>query len=162
MKIDLNNRYTIASWKAVNDGVMGGRSSGAPSFENGYMVFEGNINTNGGGFSSIRTKMKPESLSNSSSLVLKVKSDGRAYKVTFRTNAYYRFRPISFQALIPQTKIGEWESVNVPFERLDASIFGRSVYGAKFDKSEVTELGIILADGEDGPFRLEVKEIQGC
>jgi len=160
MEMNFTVEQSSQNWRAVNDGVMGGRSSGGPSFEDGYMVFAGVINTNGGGFSSIRTDIESGLLNEASGLTLRVKSDGRAYKVTFRTNARYRFRPISFQAEIPPTETGKWECVTVPFEALSASVFGRSVKGAVFDKSKVEEFGIILADGQDGPFRLELDRIE--
>ena len=160
MIIDFENPRSVNDWKAVNDGVMGGRSRGGPSFENGYMVFEGRINTDGGGFSSVRTDIDRGSLESSSGLKLRVRSDGRAYKVTLRTDARYRNRPIAFQAEIPPTTVDEWESVSFPFDGLEASLFGRRIFGAEFDSAQANQLGIILADGQDGPFRLEVKAIE--
>ncbi len=162
MRISFDTVETSENWRAVNDGVMGGRSSGGARFENGHMIFEGMINTNGGGFSSIRTDMRPGYLSEATGLSLRIKSDGRSYKVTLRTDERYQLRPVSFQAAIPQIPTGEWSSVTVPFEALEASVFGRSVTGVKFDRSNVEELGIILADGQDGPFRLEVEWINAC
>ncbi len=162
MKISFDTAEISENWRAVNDGVMGGRSSGGARFENGHMIFEGIINTNGGGFSSVRTDMRPGYLSEATGLSLRIKSDGRSYKVTLRTDERYRLRPVSFQAEIPQIPTGEWSSVTVPFEALEASVFGRSVMGANFDRSDVEELGIILADGQDGPFRLEVEWINAC
>jgi uncharacterized surface protein with fasciclin (FAS1) repeats len=41
-------------WSVTVDGVMGGKSTGSVAFEAGTMVFAGNINLNGGGFSSVR------------------------------------------------------------------------------------------------------------
>ena len=73
MIIDFENPRSVNDWKAVNDGVMGGRSRGGPSFENGYMVFEGRINTDGGGFSSVRTDIDRGSLESSSGLKLRVR-----------------------------------------------------------------------------------------
>lgn len=160
VKMNFDNAETSANWRAVNDGVMGGLSSGGPVFENGHMVFKGNINTDGGGFSSVRTDVTPGQFSGVSGLSLRVKSDGRTYKVTLRTDERYRMRPVSFQAEIPQTPANEWSSVNVSFADLEASVFGRAVDGAKFDKSDIEELGIILADGKDGPFRLEIDWIE--
>jgi hypothetical protein len=162
MKLGFSDDALTAKWRPVNDGVMGGRSSGGPSFQNGVMVFQGAINTNGGGFSSIRLPMKPGKLSEAASLKLRVKSDGRAYKVTMRTNVRYRGRPVSFQGDIPASEVGEWRDVSVPFDNLRASLFGRAVMGAEFDKTAIKEIGIIIADGIDGPFRLEVESIHGC
>lgn len=43
-----------SAWRVVVDGVMGGRSTGNVDFTGDAMVFSGNINLNGGGFSSVR------------------------------------------------------------------------------------------------------------
>jgi len=149
-------------WRAVNDGVMGGLSLGGARFENGHMIFEGIINTNGGGFSSVRSSMKPGALTTADGFKLRVKSDGREYKLNLRSDATWRGRRISFQAPIPRTKSGEWAEVTVLFFELQGSLFGRAVRGAIFNKEEVIELGIILADGKDGPFLLEVDWIAQC
>ncbi|WP_051279712.1 CIA30 family protein [Hellea balneolensis] len=162
MHVDFETSEQVKQWRAVNDGVMGGKSSGGPRFEEGQMVFEGVINTNGGGFSSVRRPVTQGVLAESDGLKLRIKSDGRGYKVTMRTNIAYRGRLVSFQAPIPETQAHEWEEVEVSFETLSASIFGRPVRGAEFDPSEVSELGLILADGRDGPFRLNVKWIKNC
>lgn len=162
MNIDFRTETVSQEWRAVNDGVMGGLSSGGPNFEKGHMTFAGIINTNGGGFSSVRTSAKLGELANTKSLALRVKSDGRAYRVTMRTNATYGWRRISFQAPINTQKIGEWETVEVSYDDLRASIFGRPIRGASFDKSEVVEIGLILSDGQDGPFSLEVESIKAC
>ena len=162
MYVNFETAKEAQAWRAVNDGVMGGLSSGGPSFENGHMVFEGVINTNGGGFSSLRSPVEARALAEASGLKMRIKSDGREYKATLRTNMTYRGRLISFQATIPQTPKEKWAEVIVPFAGLRGSIFGRPLRGASFEKGEVRELGIILADGQDGPFRLEVDWIADC
>ena len=43
-------------WVTVNDNVMGGCSKGDFSLKKGKLIFSGATNTNGGGFSYIRTK----------------------------------------------------------------------------------------------------------
>jgi len=161
MEIDFKTS-SEPNWRPVNDGVMGGLSSGGPKFEDGHMVFSGVINTNGGGFSSVRAPMDSKSLKNANGLRLKLKSDGRAYKVTFRTDARYGWRQVSFQAPITSPARGEWAEVYVPFADLRASVFGRPIRGAEFNKHKVEEIGIILADGRDGPFSLTIDWIKGC
>lgn len=160
MTENFDKAVSSMNWRAVNDGVMGGRSSGGPSLENGYMVFKGTINTDGGGFSSVRADVKPGQLGDAIGLSVRVKSDGRNYKMTLRTDERYRMRPVSFQVAIPQTPKGDWSTVSVRFDDLEASVFGRSVKGATFNKSNIKELGIILADGRDGAFRLDVDWIK--
>lgn len=162
MEINFNMEDASDYWRAVNDGVMGGRSSGGPTFEDGVMTFAGDINTNGGGFSSIRAGMERGALTGSDGLMMRVKPDERGYKVTMRTDATYRGRRVSFQAPLPQSEVGEWENIYVPFDSVSASLFGRPIDGAKFDSSAVQEIGIIIADGRDGPFQIDVKWIKGC
>ena len=162
VNMTLNSAEAVKQWRSVNDGVMGGRSSGGPKFHDDHMVFDGIINTNGGGFSSIRRVVPPAALSNFSALKFRIKSDGRKYKLTMRTDARYGWRQVSFQAPLPQTTTGDWDDVIVAFENVKASVHGQAVVGVKFDVSKVQSLGIILADGRDGPFRLGVKEISAC
>lgn len=158
-KLDLTDKTTVSNWYSVNDGVMGGRSRGGVLFDDG-LVFEGEINTNGGGFSSIRYDVSEGSLEGASGLRFNVKADKRTYKATLRTDVTYNGRQISFQANIPTSGSGDWEIVEVKFSDLEASLFGRSVRGARFDPGEVRSIGIIIADNIDGPFRLKVSSIE--
>lgn len=159
--IDFSTPEQTQAWRAVNDGVMGGKSSGGPTFENNVMRFAGTINTNGGGFSSVRARVGAGSMADASGLLVRVRSDGRQYQMNLRTSATYRFRNIAFRADIPVTPPGEWAEVTVPFSEMQASVFGRAVPG-KFDKTDVRQVGIILADGRDGPFQLDVDWIKVC
>lgn len=160
MEIGFENQ--TAGWEAVNDGVMGGKSSGGSDVQNSLLVFEGVLNTDGGGFSSVRTPMQPGDLAGAKGLTLRVKSDGRAYKITMRTNKRNKFRAVAFNADIPVTPAGEWTTVTADFSGVKASVWGRPLSNVTFDPAKVDELGIIIADGKDGPFRLEVDRIKSC
>ena len=162
MKMTLNTVDDVKAWRSVNDGVMGGRSSGGVKFSENHMVFEGVINTNGGGFSSIRRQVDSNALAQASALKFLVNSDGRTYKATIRTNAAFGWRQVSFQAPLPVTTPGQWEEVFVPYDKLIPSIFGRPVKGVKFESAKIQSIGIIIADGRDGPFALAMKEISTC
>ncbi len=157
MEIDFKS--ATSGWSAVNDGVMGGKSSGGSSINQSLLVFEGVLNTDGGGFSSVRTPVSPGDLAGATGLKLRVKSDGRAYKFTMRTDKRNMFRAVSFNAGIPVSPAGEWTNVTANFDGAEASVWGRKLSGVTFDPAMVDELGIIIADGKDGPFRLEVDRI---
>lgn len=161
MYIDFGSQ-SAENWRAVNDGVMGGLSSGGSQLSGDSLTFKGAINTNGGGFSSIRHPVKGVEFSDTSHIKLRIKPDGRQYRLTFRTDARYGWRQLSFQADIPQSAQGEWSEVTVDFADLKASIFGRPVKGAVFNKTKVEEIGIIIADGKDGPFQLEIDWMKSC
>jgi hypothetical protein len=157
-KVDKNN----SAWRSVNDNVMGGKSLGGLKFKNKRMIFEGQINTNGGGFSSIRLPIEPGLLEDATNLIFRIKSDGRGYKTVLRSDALYRGRQIAFQGDISNTTKDNWTNVSVSFDSLQGSVFGRRVENAIFNKGKVNSLGIILADGVDGPFKLEVEWIKAC
>ncbi|MEL6687377.1 MAG: CIA30 family protein [Pseudomonadota bacterium] len=159
LKIDFFDPAMVEPWRIVNDGVMGGLSQGTRFHEDRQMVFTGNINTNGGGFSSLRARIAPRPLAGTTGFNLKVRSEGRPYRMTFRTSERWRGRSVSYQAPIPRSNETEWTEVRVSFEDMETSVFGRSVRAAPFDPSDVREIGIILADGRDGPFRLEIAQM---
>ncbi|GLQ20980.1 hypothetical protein GCM10007854_19350 [Algimonas porphyrae] len=159
MKIDFSDAAAVAPWQIVNDGVMGGLSQGTRYHEDDFMVFRGTINTNGGGFSSLRRRMQPGDLNGANGMAMRVRSDGRGYTLTFRTSERWRGRAVSYQADIPATMPGEWSEVFLSFTDMRTSIFGRTVRAAPFDPSDVREMGVILADGVDGDFRLDLANL---
>lgn len=159
VQLDMNDEGEISNWRTVLDGVMGGRSTGNRFSQDGHMVFKGSINTNGGGFSSIRRPVARGSMDGVETLRLRIRQDGRAYGLTFRTNARFRGRSVSYQLAIPQTPEGEWAEVTLRLNNFRTSVFGYEVTAASFDAAKVQEMGIILADGIDGPFQIEIAEI---
>ena len=150
------------AWQTVNDNVMGGRSSGGPSFSNGLLVFSGVTNTDGGGFSSLRLPLEPEALSEFDRVVLRAKPDGRDYMITFDDNVSSRDRRVSHRAPLGFERRNEWQEVSVSFDELFPAIFGRRIDDLPFDKTLATRMGIMISDGLDGPFRLEVDWIDAC
>ncbi|MEM0926659.1 MAG: CIA30 family protein, partial [Planctomycetota bacterium] len=112
--IDFNDALESNRWVTVNDNVMGGRSSGGPSFNEGKLVFSGRTNTNGGGFSSIRTKPQRWPMGDAEGLILRVKGDGRVYKADLRTDNRMGRMVVAYRADF-QTKQREWIEVRIPF-----------------------------------------------
>lgn len=153
---------TTADWFVVNDSVMGGRSEGGLATKDGSLVFEGTINTDGGGFSSIRRQMTPGAMEGATAVRLTALGDSRSYRMIFKTAARHNGRPISYQAEIPSDDGSEAVTLDVSLSDMRTSVFGRDVPAPPFDASDVEELGIIIADGKDGPFRLEIRSIEAC
>lgn len=162
IRIDFTADDADEYWGITNDGVMGGLSKGYQRFQDDRMIFEGTLNTNGGGFTLTRAAIQTGSLRGTDNLVMRVKSDGRGYKVRLQTNAFYRGRAIAFEAFLPDTPAGQWTKITIPLKTLKGSIFGRPVSGAEFDASSARSIGFILADGTDGPFALEIEWIEAC
>lgn len=149
-------------WRTVNDGVMGGLSDGGSVLENGTLTFSGNTNTNGGGFSSLRIPLLPGAMADADRLKVYMKPDARTYSMTLRTNVTSYGRRIAFRAPITGANEGEWSNGELMFDTLKGSIWGRPVPDAVFDPSEVVEIGLIIYDGKDGPFEMQLKRIEAC
>lgn len=158
---DLEDADELARWRVVNDGVMGGRSSADANVVDGVLILAGDIVTDGGGFSSVRLALD-EPPGDVTGLLLRVRTDGRSYDLTVADAAPGRDPRISHQGPIPAIGDGEWEEVAVDFDDLDASIFGQPVDADPFQPEAAVEVGIILADERDGPFRFELDSIQAC
>lgn len=158
---DFEDLDELQRWQVVNDGVMGGRSSAEAEVVDGVLILGGEIVTDGGGFSSVRLALDGP-LTDATGLLLRLRTDGRAYEVTLADAAPGRDRRTSHQAAIPAVGGDTWDEVLVDFDDLDASIFGRPVDVEPFQPASATELGIILADGTDGPFRIELDWVRAC
>jgi monofunctional biosynthetic peptidoglycan transglycosylase len=141
-------------WYVLNDEVMGGRSEGGYRLEAGALVFAGVTNTNGGGFSSIRTRPRTLDLSGRRAIVVHGRGDGRRYVFRLETDdgtAYWAdFDP-------PADAPGE---VRIPLDRFRPRFRGRWLSGPPLDPARVTRVGLMCYDGRDGPFRLEVHRIE--
>lgn len=168
-------------WAVVNDNVMGGRSEGDVSFdadEPGVMVMTGDINTNGGGFTSVRMNLDAELFASEAGAA--VLDDLQAVRLRVRGDAASLGRPfalrledrvprprgINFRTLLPidqDADPNEWQEITIPVADLQPTFRGNRLdpeAWAPLDTSQLARLGLILSDVEDGPYRLEVDRIE--
>jgi NADH dehydrogenase [ubiquinone] 1 alpha subcomplex assembly factor 1 len=145
-------------WQTVNDGVMGGRSQGNfLQTRNGTLLFAGEISLeNNGGFSSIRTRAQDLLLGGYDGLRIRVRGDGRTYKLSLRTSG--SSSRIAYWADFETVK-GEWTTVQIPFSEWVPTSFGRTLAGPRLIPSAVNSVGFMLYDKKAGPFSLEVDSI---
>lgn len=154
--VDFNPGPAELRWIAVNDGVMGGRSSGGPVIVNGKLTFSGELSlANNGGFSSVRSVGRDFDLSGFSALVLRVRGDGRRYQLRLATDASYRGMTVSYGAAF-DTEAGNWIDVRVPLASLEPTVRGSRLAGPALDSTRVRELGLLIADKREGAFALSV------
>jgi hypothetical protein len=147
-------------WHVVNDDVMGGRSRGAFRLEHRSLVFEGMTNTDGGGFSSIRSDIARFDLDAYDGIRLRVRGDGRTYtfRLTSSDTRNERRRP-SYWADFGARRDG-WEVIDVPFQSFRPRWRGRWLEGPELNPRVIDSLGLMIYDERDGPFRLEVDWIR--
>jgi len=151
MDLDLAARR----WVVVNDGVMGGVSTGRiRTLDDGTSVFSGRLSLeNKGGFASVRCGLGTRDLSGYAGIRLTVRGDGRRYQLRLRTDE--RMDGVAYRAEF-DTVADEWTSVDVPFDDFLPSFRGRILDGPPLRLDRVRQLGILLADKDPGPFWLEI------
>ena len=143
-------------WRSVNDDVMGGVSRGGSEVKDGRLHFRGALSLeNNGGFASVRVRTAPKDLSAATRLVVRAKGDGRTYRLQLGTSAHFRRSRIAYQAEFA-TRAGEWIEVSVPLADFVPTYRGDTLSGPPLDRAGIEEFGLLLADGQAGPFALEV------
>lgn len=153
--VDFDGNPQEPRWVAVNDDVMGGRSSSSAVVEDGQLHFRGVMSLeNNGGFASVRLR-RVFDLTAVTAVILRVRGDGRRYQLRLATDARYRDIPVSFGAEF-DICAGDWTEVRVPLDSLKATVRGSTFYGPQMDPSRVREIGLLIADKREGAFSLTV------
>ncbi len=163
-------------WHRLDDGVMGGQSETQHQHEvedeNGILNFTGAINTEGGGFCSVRAPISglpPDT----TAIRLVFRGDGKTYKFIMTNrergggNPFSKFP--SFQADVATKSIdneNDWQEVTLPLDKFLPAFGGRmtareeklpddSTKKYKLHPTEMTELGLMLSlklsDGTPNP-----------
>ena len=156
--LDFGDSKTARSWRAVNDGVMGGRSVGGYRLTDKKMLeFYGRLSLeNNGGFASIRLPSGDLNLEKGDVLVLRLKGDGRTYSM----NLYARqnFGGLSYRQSF-KTLPDKLIEVKLPVDKFVATWRGRVLSSQKLVPEDVAGLGFILADKKEGEFSLQLKSV---
>ena len=142
-------------WRIVNDGVMGGQSQSRLSLREDYYQFKGYLSlANNGGFASVRSQTPIADLSGYKGVVLRVRGDGRSYKLRFRAGR--RMDGVAHEARF-DTRPETWVEIEILFDTFRPVWRGRLVGGAgPLDASRLRQIGLMVADGQEGPFALDL------
>ena len=156
--LEFDNPASIRNWRAVNDGVMGGRSVGRYRLTDKNMLeFFGYLSLeNNGGFASIRVPSGDFKFKQGDSVILRVKGDGRTYNMNLyaqRNLGGYSFRQ-SFK-----TTANKLIEVKLPVDQFVATWRGRVFPKQELNPSQIAGLGILLGDKKQGKFSLQIESI---
>ncbi len=158
-------------WGAVDDVVMGGVSESNIQLVEATALFAGNVSTaNSGGFASVRTKnfSPPFDLSGYEGIELRVRGDGKRYKLFLRTDTRWDGVGYSYSF---DTEANTWINVRIPFAEL-IPVFRAKIMKdcPPIDKSQISSFQLMLSkfeyDGElnpnfsPGSFVLQVESIK--
>ncbi|QLE55799.1 CIA30 family protein [Nostoc sp. TCL26-01] len=158
-------------WGALDDVVMGGVSTSNMQLGENTALFAGNVSTaNSGGFASVRTKNfePPFNLSGYEGVKLRVKGDGKRYKLFLRTDTKWDGLGYSYSF---DTIANTWINVPIPFNELVPVFRAKTVKDAPpIDSSRVNSWQLMLSKFEydgalnpqfsAGSFALELASIK--
>jgi hypothetical protein len=162
-----NERYAVTGmtflgktmkWHRLDDGVMGGQSQTLHAVEStedddsssSVLHFSGQINTQGGGFCSIRSPIEGGMPSDTKALRISFVGDGKTYKFLLSDGNKSAFGPSrrspSWQIDIPTSRNGNKETIIISLDTLTPSLQGGPVEtGVKLNPVEVKEMGFMLS-----------------
>lgn len=126
------------------------------------MVFTGVLNTNGGGFSSVRMRDDDLRLGarGESGVHICVRGDGRKYTLRLRQPVEGRRYSASYRTKFQTREGKDWQDVYVPYSSLTPTWRGRTLDLPPVDPTKVDEVGVSIDDKIDGPFRIEIQQIK--
>lgn len=154
--VDFTETKNTKNWQVVDDGVMGGRSSGSFMLTNeNYAQFSGSVSLeNNGGFSSVRHDMETLKVNPKSKLLLKLKGDGNPYQFRVKHNRkeYYSYT-IQFETT------GDWQTVEIELAELYPSFRGRQLDLPNFNHTTLEELRFLIGNKKQQEFQLLLKSI---
>lgn len=157
---DFGDPRRDGGFRPIDDAVMGGRSRSRAAVAGGVLCFEGEVSLeDGGGFASIRSTPAPLDLTGADGLALRVRGDGKRYKVNLRSED--SLDGVTWQAAF-ETATGGWEVVLLPFSRFAPVVRGQAAPGAgPLHPGRIRTVGLLISDRQAGPFRLEVAAVAG-
>ncbi len=146
-------------WPNVDDVVMGGVSSSRMRMEDSTAIFAGKLSLeNNGGFASVRSNADIPDLTGFDAVRLRVRGDGKKYQ--FRISTSQSSNRASYQMTF-ETEKDSWKEVELSFSDFVAAFRGRMLPDEPpIDASKISAFGFLIAEKQEGPFRLEIDWIQ--
>jgi hypothetical protein len=170
--LNILDQETPLKWYRLDDGVMGGQSETLHvCLDDGSLHFTGQINTNGGGFCSIRSPLSEGLPKDATAIRLQFRGDGKTYKLLLsdgtRSSVGPSKRSPSWQCDIPTKNMDngaknvggrEEEEITIPFSSLKPSWGPRPATkqeAVQFDAGSMRQIGFMLSlkrsDGSNNP-----------
>jgi NADH dehydrogenase [ubiquinone] 1 alpha subcomplex assembly factor 1 len=152
---ELNQLHRRLQWQLFNDNVMGGQSSSAFAWQADCLTFSGFVNTNGGGFASIRTEPDPGLAQNLNKITnpmisIVIQGDQQRYQLGVQTQNKQNY-------WVDVDSPAQWQTLNFPLAEFVAKRRGHPVVDAKpLEVTDITGFNLMISHGQHGPFELQI------
>jgi NADH dehydrogenase [ubiquinone] 1 alpha subcomplex assembly factor 1 len=154
---DFDKNSNIKDWIIIDDVVMGGESFSTFKLnEDGFGVFEGSVSLdNNGGFSSVRYRFQKTELQQFTSIVVKLRGDGKEYQLRIKSNYsdYYSY-------IMPFSTSGEWQEIKIPLKDMYPSWRGRRLNQPNFSEDFINEITFLIGNKKNENFKLLIDKIE--
>jgi hypothetical protein len=153
---DFNLNTDLSDWRVIDDGVMGGRSSGNfKGSSEGFGVFYGSVSLeNNGGFSSLRYGFPKMDLKGFKEVVLKVKGNKKKFqfRIKDKSTNYH-----SFIAVFETN--GAWQTIKIKLSEMYPAFRGRKLLIGNFSSKSIEEIAFLIGNKTEENFKLEIDKI---
>jgi NADH dehydrogenase [ubiquinone] 1 alpha subcomplex assembly factor 1 len=153
---DFDSEAACTSWIPVNDVVMGGVSHSRFDYVGeSTAVFSGTVSLeNSGGFASVRSAPSLYDLGKYAGLLLRVRGDGKKYKMNLKTEA--TLDGVQYQAVF-ETQQNVWTEIVIPFSKFVPMFRGvPAQHSPVIDTASICSFGFLISDKQGGAFQMEI------
>lgn len=156
MLFDFTKESNLQNWQIVDDGVMGGLSSGNANInDEGNLTYFGNVSLeNNGGFSSLRYRFETKDVATYTHFSIRLKGDGKRYQFRAKTSSRDWYSYINYF----ETS-GEWETIEIPLKDMYPSFRGRELDKPNFPGISMEEIAFLISNKKAEEFNLEIDYI---
>jgi NADH dehydrogenase [ubiquinone] 1 alpha subcomplex assembly factor 1 len=146
-------------WHNLSDPIMGGVSYAQMLLADGAGIFTGVLSLEqGGGFASVRSDEGHHNLEKFDGLVVRARGDGKRYGFRLRTTT--TLHGVNFQVDLQPGHA--WNDYWFAFSEFQPVFRGRPAVGqSPLDPANIKTFGLIIAQRQSGPFRMEIESIAG-
>lgn len=148
---DFTTTADISAWRTVDDTVMGGRSDGRFRLnEAGHGEYSGHVSLeNNGGFSSLRYRMPTIKIAGMTTVILRLKGDGKRYQFRTKTSTADRHSYVTYFATT-----GEWQEITLDLTTMKPQFRGRALDLPDYPAEMLSEIAFLIGNKEEQDFRL--------
>lgn len=124
--------------------------------EDSFGVFEDSVSLdNNGGFSSVRYRFQKTELKQFTSIVAKLRRDGKEYQLSIKSNYsdYYSY-------IMPFSTSGEWQEIKTPLKDMYPSWRRRRLNRSNFSEDFINEITFLIGNKKNENFKLLIDKIK--